>query len=712
MDESHFSKSIICFSVLSILSLATLMNIEVQNAILPKFISASYKDDLTLQFNSIFLKSLFNLMKIFFEKPSVVTLLVGDLPIYDKRKKENKWHKYNYESEQVLIKKIINKNNYTKIPMLNNNNYYLFPNHNKTKMNVISFSLEEKNNKDNNNNDDEEINICFTKLSTISLYEIPIDNFIINFQDEYKLESAFFKLKWKLNIPGLIIKYVFSSDYEYLSVVYKIVYNGIEVKYKIVYIKINQDENEGKIEYNTIDVEGNMKIMGLAVTENLIVYSRKIDKYKFNFLYKNKTGEWVPFSKNKIKFEEEPYNIISDLKFINHNKNNDSNTKDEIFLFVKGIYCDISGIKMFMKLININLKNIFENNIFRKDSYEMDIFKDSKDILNLFVDPHYFEGEDYNIYENNYTYNINNLELDKLNSRFKKLNHPLIFNKYVHKGENSNFLLLQFLSNITYSILYMNNSYFSNNSYTEFNTEEYIRKKNNNQITKICGNEYFVVEFKTNILSFFTSEQNDSYNSDDNIFFENPRRISFISLPKNFKFTKIYDYYFDKFNGKLILMLLIDDGVIVSLDFTESIYRKNVGATFYRDKFDFKKTTLLFINCFFIFLYFLDWSLVDKISIDIKNFISDNFYRIFSYFWGVYYVQNNNNNIRRENNWLHLSNSNISLISNNSYEESNNEDEINNGSNNSIPIIRRNRRNNNINERNIFEDVFESIPCI
>lgn len=28
--------------------------------------------------------------------------------------------------------------------MSNNNDYHLFPNHNKTKMNVISFSLEEK----------------------------------------------------------------------------------------------------------------------------------------------------------------------------------------------------------------------------------------------------------------------------------------------------------------------------------------------------------------------------------------------------------------------------------------------------------------------------------------------------------------------------------------------------------------------------------------
>ena len=317
MDESHFSKSLIYFLVISIISIATLINIEMQSAILPKFISASYKDNLTLQFNSIYLKSLFSfLMKIFFEKPSVVTLLVGDLPIYGNKKNGNIWQKYSYNSEQTLIKNIINKNNYTKIPMVNNNNYHLFPNHNKTKMNVISFSLEEKNKNKNVNNVNDELNICFIKLSTISLYEIPIDNFIINFQDEYKLESAFFKLKWKLNIPGIIIKYVFSSDYEYLALVYKTVYNGIEVKYKIVYIKINGDNND-ELKYDTIDIDGNVKIMALAVTKNLIAYSRKIDKFKFNFLFRkeNKAGyEWIRFSKSKIKFEEEPYNIISGFK--------------------------------------------------------------------------------------------------------------------------------------------------------------------------------------------------------------------------------------------------------------------------------------------------------------------------------------------------------------------------------------------------------------
>jgi hypothetical protein len=49
-------------------------------------------------------------MGTFFDKPSVTTLLVGDFPIYDNRKKKNKFNKYIYDSEQALIKNTININ--------------------------------------------------------------------------------------------------------------------------------------------------------------------------------------------------------------------------------------------------------------------------------------------------------------------------------------------------------------------------------------------------------------------------------------------------------------------------------------------------------------------------------------------------------------------------------------------------------------------------
>jgi len=702
MDDSYFCCKIIYFSLISIACIATLWLVEVQRSILPKFISASYKNNLTLEFNSIGLTSIYNFISIILDKPSEINLLVGDIPLYDKRKNETYIQKYNYNDEQTLIKNIIKEYNFSKIPMSNNNEYHLFPNSNKTKMNVISFSLEDK--KDKTNTD---INICFTKLSTISLYEIPIDNFIIDFQNEYKLEHSFFKLKWKLNIPGIIIKYIFSPEYNYLALVYKQIRNGIEVLYKIVYIDINNSTDNLNLSYEVIDIPGNTKIMALAVEKDLIIYSRKIDKYKLNILFK-KEGIWNRFSENEIKYELERYFIISDLKFIKPNKNNIDNVNN-LFLFVKGIVSDVNGIRMFMKIITIDLNIIFnntDNNGIEKNN-NTKFFSNSTDILNSFLELYYFEAKDFNLYEN-FTYDMNNLEIGKLHKRFKKLNKPIIFNKYIQKGENSNFLHFQFLSNITLETFYMNNSYFSSFPKINLNPDEYITKKNNEELIKICGDNYYVVEDKNNILSFFTLNITNNDDPSNGLFFDNPRRISFISLPKNFKFNKIYDYYFDKFNEKIILFLLIDEGLIVSLDFTGSINQKNAGATFYRDQFNFWKTTVLFINCFSLFLYFLDWSIVDKISRDIKNFIIAHF----PLFNGQLFSNDLDSNLRRDN-WLQLSNSSMSLLSLNSNDESNNLEEEFSNINNNININNSNSNIIRLRRSNIFEDdVFDHIPCI
>ena len=149
MDDSHIGCKIIYFSLISIACIATLWLVEVQHSILPKFISASYKNNLTLNFNSIALTSIYNFISIILDKPSEINLLVGDIPLYDKRKNETYIQKYNYNDEQTLIKNIIKDYNFSKIPMSNSNEYHLFPNSDKTKMNVISFALEDKKDKTN-----------------------------------------------------------------------------------------------------------------------------------------------------------------------------------------------------------------------------------------------------------------------------------------------------------------------------------------------------------------------------------------------------------------------------------------------------------------------------------------------------------------------------------------------------------------------------------
>ena len=310
---------------------------------------------------------------------------------------------------------------------------------------------------------------------------------------------------------------------------------------------------------------------------------------------------------------------------------------------------------------------------------------------------------------------MDNIELDKLNLYLKDVHSYIVFNKYLQKREDNNFLEFRFLSNFnTYNTLSMNSTYFFNIRSNNYNEDDILIKTDDKKITKICGKEdNYIVEYNNDKLAFstITKPKKNNKEVDDNIKFFDTRRISFISLPKSFKPSKIYDYYFDKFNNKYILILLIDDGVILSLDFSKSIKNKNNSAIFYMDSISNKKIIMLTINFIFLFFYFLDWTHLDQISINIReaiiNFINNTDNQI---------INENNININRfDNNELSLSSSNLSLLSNisndaedniNNYNDNNYINMNNNNQNNN----RRIRRDNNNDQRSIIEDLLGMIP--
>ena len=252
----------------------------------------------------------------------------------------------------------------------------------------------------------------------------------------------------------------------------------------------------------------------------------------------------------------------------------------------------------------------------------------------------------------------------------------------------------------------MNSTYFYNIKSNNYNEDDILIKTDDKKITKICGKEdSYIIEYNNDQIAFstITKPKKNNKEGEDNIEFFDTRRISFISLPKCFKPSKIYDYYFDKFDNKYILILLIDDGVILSLDFSKSIKNKNNSAIFYMDYISNKKILMITINFFFLFFYFLDWSHFDQISINIReaiiNFINNTDNQII-----------NENNIylnRFDNSELSLSSSNLSLLSNAS-----NEAEDNNNSNNFANMNNNNRRlrRDNNDQRSIIEDLLGNFP--
>ena len=500
------------------------------NNIIPQFICSTFEKNITIDFDSTMLNSLNKLIYKHFNETPLSYKLTGDIPFKNKSKIENNI----YENEFLNYLNSTGKNIFK--PNNDEDNKYFILNDGKNIF-IIEFSFEPMN----------DIYSILNKKTVISCYSIPIDNFLINYKEEYDLKKSVINFCWKLNdINGTIIKWEFSLDKKILLILYKQIINGDEIKYKFRYIEHLQC-NQSNLIINDIDLTGNSQILSFTVGKNVILYSRVIDLYQIVVLIKNEKNEWEKSFYNKINRSEEAFHITTNLFIM---KNINCIFHSYITFNRNGVFSKVELIKFLnsysnYKIINIKTLKISELNY---DKYDME--------------------------------NLKGKNIKKVIKNYMKKN-------IIITNTKNDFFIYKFLSNIFY--VSINNS----------TNEDLISKLllySEEKISSFQGDdnlENLIINYKNGEMKFISlkSKSNQNYKK------EKEQIILLSSIPKRLRKRKILNYYFNKFdNNKLLMIILYEKGVLVCVDFS-----KIVKVTEFFGFFVNKNFILIIATCIFSF---------------------------------------------------------------------------------------------------------------
>ena len=484
----------------------------------PKYISSSFDDKLNIQFKSKVLQSISPyLYKLFPSSLSLITSHIGDIPIgtipmNEQLKKENEYNISLLNKSDIGLYKF-------------NSEYEMFLDENKQNIYIIKFHISY---------------YYLNDFSLVTLYTIPIDNFIISKRDEYDLNKSNIIQLWKKKFQGSIKKYSISQDKKYLAILLDTVYkNNNNIKSVIKYIEIFNISNTYEIY-----IQGNLPILNIDVEKDLIVISRK-EKEFADILIRNKTSEiWEEYdinennNNNKTLLQEDEiknekviyYNRINSIKILDSNETNLHLLELYISINNKGVYANkvlinfnkINFISTERPLLSIRLDKDFEDNTDDLISYIYDI----KSSITQLKD-NYFH---------NSIFSQNNLKVNKL-------------------------LTFEFFHRTIVSL-----------NITSFELERISALSSNIKSIQSDekANNLIVLDDKGIMYYFYRRNSFEAY-SDYKI-------ITLDNIPSKFKNSQILASYIETFNNeKTRLILLMDNSVIISLDFKKIIKKMNRG---------------------------------------------------------------------------------------------------------------------------------------
>ena len=333
----------------------------------PKYISSSFDNKVKIQFKSKVLQSISPyLYKLFPSSLSLITSHIGDIPIgstpmNEQLKRENEYNISTLNKSDIGLYKY-------------NSEYEMFLDENKENIYIIKFHISYH---------------YLNDFSLVTLYTIPIDNFIISKRDEYDLNKSNIIQLWKKKFKGTIKKYSISQDKKYLAILLDTVYkDNNNINSLIKYIEIFNISNTDEIH-----IEGNLPVTNIDVEKDLIVISRKGKEYA-DIIIKNKTSEiWEEYDindyNNNTLVEEDEiknekviyYNRINSFKILDSNETNLYLLELYISINSKGIFANkvlidfnkINFTSTERPLLSIRLDKDLEDNIDDSISYIYDI---------------------------------------------------------------------------------------------------------------------------------------------------------------------------------------------------------------------------------------------------------------------------------------------------------------------------------------------------
>ena len=482
----------------------------------PKYISSSFDNKVKIQFKSKVLQSISPyLYKLFPSSLSLITSHIGDIPIgstpmNEQLKRENEYNISTLNKSDIGLYKF-------------NSEYEMFLDENKENIYIIKFHINYH---------------YLNDFSLVTLYTIPIDNFIISKRDEYDLNKSNIIQLWKKKFKGTIKKYSISQDKKYLAILLDTVYkDNNNINSLIKYIEIFNISNTDEIH-----IEGNLPVTNIDVEKDLIVISRKRKEYA-DIIIKNKTSEiWEEYDindyNNNTLVEEDEiknekliyYNRINSFKILDSNETN---------LYLLELY------------ISINSKGIFANKVLI-DFNKINFTSTERPLLSIRLDKDLEDNIDDSI---SYIYDIKSSIAQLKDNYF----HNSIFSQ--NNLKVNKLLTFEFFHRTIVSL-----------NITSFELERISTLSSSIKSiqTDEKANNLIAIDNKGIMYYFYRRNSLEAY-SDYKI-------ITLDNIPSKFKNSQVLASYIDTFDkDKTRLILLMDNSVIISLDFKKIIKKMNRG---------------------------------------------------------------------------------------------------------------------------------------